>query len=200
MTTDRSTCTRPRHGTVSAYRQGCRCDDTREANRLYVKRHAHGLNIPQYIDSLGTSRRLRALSAIGWSLVELADHLGTTREAVQQWRSQRTPRVHRRTAATVAAVYERLSGTPGPSVNTRDRAATRGWPPPLLWDDIDIDNPNHYPTADPAPSVQRSRIDPDDIHHLRSFGITMPVIAERLGVETASIERQLDRLRRREAA
>lgn len=42
-------------------------------------------------------------------------------------------------------VYERLSMSPGPSQTCRDRARSRGYAPPLAWDEHTIDDPRATP-------------------------------------------------------
>ena len=58
-------------------------------------------------------------------------------------------RVTRETARRMAAVYDRYAMTVPPAsgavTQTRDRAAAKGWPPPLAWDDEDLDNPTALP-------------------------------------------------------
>lgn len=192
-------CSAARHGDALAYQvDRCRCPHAREDYRIYRKRLREGRWAPVNIDATGTSRRLRALGAIGWPAEALGDHLGASKEAVQRWRAARTPRVHRDTAAAVAALYDRLSATPGPSAYTRQRAASFGWAPPLLWDDLDIDDP----TAHPAPDrdLRRGVVDLDDVDHLLAFGVTLAAVADRLAVEPESIAQARRRAARRTQA
>ena len=96
------------------------------------------------IDGEPTRRRLRALVAIGWSLVDLQAHTGIDRATLATLTASGGTTV--RTARTVADVYESLSGTPGGSQRAVLRARRHGWPPPLAWDDIDdlTDTPHGY--------------------------------------------------------
>jgi hypothetical protein len=151
------------------------------------------------VDATGTGRRLRALQAIGWSWPLLAAEL---RVRSPRWPSKlasgRTPTVSRATAAQIAALYDRLSFTPGPSDVTRTWAAKRGWPPPLAWDDDQIDNPQAQAwadqTEDAAPVVdevaiqraltgERIKLTRLEKHHAVHAGIDrlgLNVVAERL--------------------
>lgn len=135
--TDRSACTAPRHGTKNAYQLAkCRCPDAREANRIYHKRLREKRNSAAFVPAIGTVRRIQALCAIGHSYLTIGAALGvTTAQAVQQ--IGESGQVHRATAAKVADLYEQWSMTVGTSSITRGRAESRGWAPPLAWDNID---------------------------------------------------------------
>lgn len=98
------------------------------------------------VPSIGATRRIQALMAIGWRKADLevagvpAAQLVTrtrARVSVQGWRRTRE-------------VYERLSMTPGPSQTCRDRARARGYAPPLAWDEDAIDDPRSAPHVDSA--------------------------------------------------
>jgi hypothetical protein len=189
---DRAGCPATRHGTALAYQvDRCRCDDARETYRIYRKRLREARYEPDRVDSTGTARRLQALAAIGWPAEHLAVRLGCSDVAVQQWRRRRHPAVYRRTADRVAALYEQLSGTPGPSPITRDRARRAGWAPPLLWDGIDLDDPGAEPHDDTASLPPR--LDLDEVEHLARYGVPLDEIAARLGVRATSIERARQR-------
>lgn len=87
------------------------------------------------VPSIGTHRRLRALGAIGYTRQHIAQHLGLTKGAVDQWLE--SPRVSTTTRDKVKALFDELSLTPGPSDAARRRARYFGSAPPLAWDDID---------------------------------------------------------------
>lgn len=103
----------------------------------------------------GAVRRVQALMAMGWSHRDLAaagvpntpnlftdGHLVT----VQRWREIRD-------------VYDRLSMTPGPSPETRGRAKSRHYAPPLAWDDTSIDDPTATPRGEASKGVGAQVID-----------------------------------------
>lgn len=134
------------HGTPSAYRHGCRCDHARNNHRIYQKRYRQRRAQPAYIDATGTARRIRALSALGWRFVDIAERYGDiSYQAIQKIALMDRPRVHRITADRIKAVYDDMSMTPGPSLQTRTRAARKGWCPPLAWDEDTIDDPTKRP-------------------------------------------------------
>lgn len=131
----------PRHGTVAGQVQGCRCDLCREAKRRYEKRRAyeaaHGA--VRLVPSLGAQRRIRALMALGWTCHDIAGLIGGTRAGVRNvlHRDLIRPVTHDQ----YVTAYNQLSMTVGPSQVTRDRARAKGWPPPLAWDDDQLDLP-----------------------------------------------------------
>lgn len=120
---------------------GCRCDAARQDRELHRKqRH---LLPPPLVDATGVRRRLQALMAIGWPSRELARRLGRDSGALGRilWTASPHRRVTRELHADVNALYDQLWDQAGPSLESRRRAAARGWPPPLFWDDMLIDNP-----------------------------------------------------------
>jgi len=134
-------CSAPRHGTAAAYTQvGCRCPEAREERRIREKRRRYGRDGGHTsVPGLGTARRVQALAAIGWTFAEIGSRFPEPvgDRAVQKLIYHHDRRVHVATANRIALIYAELSGRPGPSPITRARAAARGWPPPLAWDDID---------------------------------------------------------------
>lgn len=138
-----------RHGTTRGYAAGCHeeCCRTAKARRERYRRHYAAQGVHASLPALGTRRRLRALLAIGWTAQLLADRLGyVSEQGAQNLIHQETrATVHRRTHLAVAALYEELSMTPGPSHLNRLRAHGKGWEPPLSWDEGDLDNPDAVP-------------------------------------------------------
>lgn len=91
----------------------------------------------------GAVRRIRALIAIGWTRADIAPRIAPAncdslargnyaRMAVGRWRA-------------VAACYDELHMTLGPSKINRQRAIKLGYAPPLAWDDID--DPDEMPSG-----------------------------------------------------
>lgn len=109
-----------------------------------------------HTSSVGTSRRLQSLVAVGWSQAKLAQEVGIHA-------ANFPPIVHgrrdvtRRTAEAVAALYDRLwdqkpdTSTPAQLSAYRRSlryAAEHQWLPPLAWDDDVIDDPQATPHQD----------------------------------------------------
>jgi len=101
------------------------------------------------IDSTGTTRRIQALVAIGWSQSKIAARLGIGRSnftAIAQGRTQVTTA----RAKAVADLYDQLWNTAPPQAGHRDKiaysrsiryAALARWAVPMAWDDETIDDP-----------------------------------------------------------
>jgi hypothetical protein len=190
-------CGAQRHGDYNAYRRGCRCDTAREDRRLYYKRWHEGRLKPGMVPSAGSVRRLQALAALGWNPTQLAERMGTNPENVQNMRRGRSTEVTRMLHDRVAAVYDELQGTPGPSASTRSWAERFGWAPPLAWDDDTIDNAAARPNFGDRPDPRR-RIDLDDLERFKAAGGTEADYAATVGAAPDSISRA--RLRERQRA
>jgi hypothetical protein len=151
---DRAKCPAKRHGTVNAYDYDkCRCCDAREDHRLARKRHraliaeAPGGSGRNFVDSTGTRRRAEALICDGWSFEELSRRIGTSRYSVGKWYNSvsRSGSVHSSSAARMAALYEKLRGTPGHSAHALGRARRDNLAPWWAWHRKDIDDPKVKP-------------------------------------------------------
>ena len=141
----------PPHGTDNRYCNGpCRCTDCRAAHAAVHRRRrrlvAYGQLQPGYVPGCGTRRRLRALTANGWSFRELAEHLGSSWSGVSQIarRPESTP-VTPRIRTAIAALYGELADVPGSSLRAKTWAAKRGWAPPSWWPGDSIDDPDATP-------------------------------------------------------
>lgn len=93
----------------------------------------------------GPQRRVRALARIGWTRAAIAVAAGLTEHTVGDVAAGAVLSVTRQTETAVRRAYDALSMTPGPSVHNRSRAASKGWAPPLAWDDDTIDDPEAMP-------------------------------------------------------
>jgi hypothetical protein len=142
-------CTADVHGTRTAYWKGCRCPEARELERAYKAAYRkrrylakHPLRVPAH----GAHRRIRALQALGWSLRDINVELGcANRHTGFASTLLGEATILASTLERVIAVYDRLSMTPGPSNLARAKAAAKGYPPPLAWDEDAIDDPRACP-------------------------------------------------------
>jgi hypothetical protein len=210
---DRSACTARQHGTPNASKyHGCVCPDTREAVRLYRKRLREGRQPPGLVPAIGTRRRIQALMAIGWPAAEIARRLGWSHNKTL-FETLGKEKVRRTTQSAVAALFDELSMTPGPSAITKGRARAAGHLPPLAWDDIDRDP--EPPTAEPdsrdqvdvsavaravagdPPENLRTADRREAVAELVRRRKTSPEIADRLGVTARLVERDRVTLRAR---
>lgn len=194
-------CTKHAPGTAACYRNhACRCPDCRTANMAWQKLYKHEVlsGRTRTIDGTGSRRRLQALSAIGWSQPELARRLGITQGPL--WRlMQPGRRVHRGTAARIAALYDRLWNQPPPAgqsaTRSRRDAKAKGWAPPLAWDDDTIDDPAAEPQGMRAHVGERGGTR-ESVAELLALGYTRAGIAQQLGITEAAVEQAEHRNRK----
>lgn len=139
------------------------------------------------VDATGTTRRLRALVAIGWPIEQLAPRLGIYPTALGNIARGELAHVRAATADTVALHYQHLTRTPGPSTRSRILARKKGWHGPAVWDGAAIDDPAATPETDQVDELDTKRNDlaavrRDEIEHLASFNLSIHEIAERLSM------------------
>lgn len=141
------------------------------------------------VAAVGTVRRLRALVAAGYPVEELAARLSVTQEWVAEVIGERRQEVLAGLARTVAELFDSLQMIPGPSASAREFASARGWAPPLAWDEDSLDEESAA-----ANTGSRKRAGFVEIYsEMRMLGFSDVRIAERLGVQPASLMRQLHR-------
>lgn len=142
------------------------------------------------VPAIGTARRVQALMVLGWSQEALAGELGFRDQRAVSWLIHRRTWVTAETAAKVAAAFDRLQWTVGPSGRAASRAKTRGWFPPAAWDDID--DPDETPTLGEKAVVRF----PERYRELRDHcGMSLQDIAEHMQIDTESLKQQLRRYR-----
>lgn len=98
------------------------------------------------IDSTGTRRRVQALAWLGWPTGEVARRAGIKPKTLASL-IQPSRRISSDSAARVAAVYEALCMTPGPSRIAASKARQLGFAPPLAWEPHTIDDPRRKPNG-----------------------------------------------------
>lgn len=93
-----------------------------------------GTKVPAW----GTIRRCRALAALGWSSVDIADASGLTRSVVRHILRGRPRMVLSGTAVAVGVAFRELGGrfatVSRTSNQVRDHARAEGWPTPAGWE------------------------------------------------------------------
>lgn len=147
------------------------------------------------VDAVGLQRRIRALQALGWTQRELERRMDLHPRRLST--VLRRPQVYTPIARAISRVYDELSMTLGPSQKTRAIARNQGWPPPLAWNDDEIDDPS----ATPNHAVHVATTADERIEELRDLGVfNVDQIAERLGRRPKSVERQILRAKQRLAA
>jgi hypothetical protein len=137
------TCAAAWHGTISAYKYGCRCPHAREHKRITEKRRREGRYRSTAVPGIGTARRIQGLVVQQFRFTDLAAELGCSFAYVQNLASRGDRLVYQATADKVRALAHRLADRRGPSPIAAKRARTRGWVSLAEW--ADIDNPNCRP-------------------------------------------------------
>lgn len=98
------------------------------------------------VDAAGTRRRIQALAVLGWPVTWQARQVGVHEIEYGEISRGRHRRVAASTAAKTRALYDQYwDVTPPvsqPSSLARNRAAGKGWLPPLAWDEDLLDLPD----------------------------------------------------------
>lgn len=108
---------------------------------------AHPTSESGYVPKVGAMRRLRALSVLGWSMLDVAERCGMPDRTLYGVRDSSRPLTFPRVASAVAVVFDELCMTPGPNRVVAGNAARKGWAPPLAWPEGSIDDPDAQPVG-----------------------------------------------------
>lgn len=137
------------------------------------------------VPAIGSQRRIRALSRLGWPANMIAQRIGTSQAHLSGIADRK--RITAAMARAVAGVYDQLAMTPAPespyTKRLRTYAKKRGWAPPLAWDEHTIDDPAAEP--DMGEAVPRHLTVVEDAEHLMTQGVDPWRIHERTGHATA---------------
>ena len=188
----------PRHGTyagaVAHWLSDERpCAPCAKAETRYRKlrklRHLKGE--PPMVPSVGLVRRYEALLALGYTGPQISEAVGISVNSLRSVRYHGSDLVRATTFERFAAAYERLCMTvPDGQYARRARsiARSRGWAPPLAWDNID--DPDEQPwTAPerPAGRPERAAAVVEEFDWLTGCGESPENAADRLGVSLATV-------------
>lgn len=145
-------------------------------------------------DATGTTRRVRALVALGWPMPELSARAGFNPGHLHQVTLRRS--VTAETRERVRALYGQLWNTAGPSATSAARAKAAGWAPPAAWDDDDgphgIDNPDATPSGVRTSDGRRGHT-ADDLADAIETGACLVDLERRFGMRPVAIEKALRR-------
>lgn len=146
------------------------------------------------VASVGTTRRLRGLSWMGWSSREVTRFLGLNdKNGLSKLYSGQHTQVTAGRARAIADIFDRLALTLGPNLIARRMAIEKGWAPPLAW--MNPDDPNEMPDPGVVQEVPTSEL----IAELQDMGITdVDQLGDRLGIKPKSVLRHMERLRQAE--
>ncbi len=95
------------------------------------------------VDATGSRRRVQALTWMGWPNREVSRRIGCSPRSLPTLLAR--GRISQRLALRIAAVYDEISGQPGPSKGAASKARLLGFAPPAAWEDDAIDNPRARP-------------------------------------------------------
>lgn len=171
----------PRHGTRAGYDAHSRADQPACADcRRAAARYEAILNLERLrgyrrtVLSVGTSRRLQALVAIGYTFGDLGTELGVCHDVPRTLATRQPGMIYTSTAVQVAKLFSRLAVTPPRPVTPLERrrvayakrvAERHGWVTAMAWDDID--NPESLPhTIDSVDKTLTAADEHQDIDHV----------------------------------
>lgn len=139
-------------GTVAALRRHQRrgetpCQPCRDAHSSLTRRVRRERReaAPVFVPSVGAVRRAQALAVDGYTANTIAAESFVHPSYLRHLWQGEYATVFAGTHRAVAATYEKLAGTGGPSVITARRAQRAGWAPWYAWDDDTIDDPDARP-------------------------------------------------------
>ncbi|WP_354643942.1 hypothetical protein [Kitasatospora camelliae] len=113
--------------------------------RILRVRPSDVLSPRRMVPATGTSRRIRALMAIGHDIQAIGLAIGSDPAFVQRFAAGTQTTLRAFKAEQVADAYRRLVRSAGPSVSARRRAEREMWPGPMHWDGAAIDDPAAQP-------------------------------------------------------
>jgi len=155
---------------------------------LPVPRNLHeGLADHEPVPAVGTIRRLRALVAAGHPVTAIAHCLEHPLDTVEEILDGGRATVPAALARAAATLFSGLQMTPGACAQSRKYAQSRKWAPPLAWDEAQLDEKRARPDLGPSKRPGFA----EAYHEFRMLGFTDLRIAERMGVQPASLLRQL---------
>lgn len=133
-----------------------------------------------HVPTVGARRRVHALMRIGWPHLDIAGGNRSTMRLIQAVCAAEGRYVLAGTHRLISSRFDALGMDVGPSAIVRRIAERRGYPPPLAWDEDEIDDPEGLP-----------RFDGNDDLHLRHQlyrqGVSDSEMARELGVSRDAI-------------
>jgi hypothetical protein len=184
-------CAAAKHGTESAARNhGCCCPDAveekRRNDRYYKYRRARA-GRPLKVTAIGSTRKLQALAAIGFSARYLAPRVPLDVTKLVDIRQGTAAVVRLVTHQRIDAVFEELCTADGPSTQARLRAARKGWFGPEVWPGGSIDNPGARPII---PEADRLTV----TVHARRRGMPIRAIGQLINASDRTVRQLLEQV------
>jgi hypothetical protein len=145
-----------------------------------------GVHVQYLVPALGTTRRLRALGAMGWTLADVAARTPLAKKTLSLLMAGAQQQVTREGGEHIARVYDQLCMRRGSSERARIMARRKGWAPPLAWDEDDLDDPDAEPYMDDE--EPDAELNLSEFMRLLDYGVIREQAAARLGVTLGAIE------------
>ncbi|SDT85540.1 hypothetical protein [Gordonia westfalica] len=139
------------------------------------------------VPALGTTRRLQALVANGYSQTDLISRLGWPENgSTSELFLGQSRNIAVRRARDVTSLFAQLQMVPGTDRKARHRAKAKGWLPPLAWDEDRIDDPTYEPEVVDKPRTAEDLF--SDFEYLLSMGVGAEEASRRVGMLPASMK------------
>lgn len=141
---------------------------------------------------VGITRRVQALSALGWSLAALSDEMGLSKDSLGRARNGHRTFIRHSFAETIVEHYGQLQAQRAPrhrgSIRVIADARRNQWAPPMAWDNID--DPNEKPSGIASTKPRKNQRKADvlaEVQHLMSLGESIEQVAKALGLTPESL-------------
>lgn len=146
---------------------------------------------PKVTDATGSTRRVRALAWMGYSLISLSRQLAMTEDRLSSIARGVVSVVRISEARKIAGLYRRLCQLPGPSKRAAADARKKNWHGPLAWEAIDDPNcsPEVSEVTSIAPKQRKVQADPARVARLTAMGWSAGQIAQEIGCHKRSVVR-----------
>lgn len=143
------------------------------------------------VHSVGSVRRVRALTALGWTCSMIAAQGDVSAGGIQIVRAGKHEQIRAKTAGEITRIYDLLWDQTPPGRTMQERAgitraknmaAEEGWLPPMAWDDHGIDDLDYVPDLEALrPEAAASKL--ENLIDLLDSGVAPGEAAERAGYQ-----------------
>lgn len=131
--------------TISSINTGRTSFTTREISSKIMSIQGVPSNKLITCSTIGSARRLRALSTLGHPMRVISDMSGVSTVYLQKIHGHRKDVISTKVRDAITAAYDVLVKETGPSNHVRAMAKLHGCLPPEAWHGVDIDDPHAQP-------------------------------------------------------